>query len=180
MNAEERRKEILDCLTRAQGAISASSLAQQFGVSRQVIVQDIALLRAKGIGVDSLARGYMLQRAAPVQRIFKVQHADEDVETELNLIVDAGGAVADVFVSHKYYGTVRAEMNIRSRLQVRRFLEDITSGKSSLLKNVTAGYHYHTVTADNEETLDHIEGELRAHGFLAPLQDYEPQGVSKE
>lgn len=180
MTAEERRQEIFDCLTRAEGPLSASALAADFGVSRQVIVQDIALLRAKGVEIDALARGYQLKRSSDSQRIFKVQHADEDVETELNLIVDAGGTVADVFVSHKYYGTVRAEMNIRSRLQVRRFLEDITSGKSSLLKNVTAGYHYHTVIADSKETLDHIEEELRAHGFLAPLQDYEPQGVSKE
>lgn len=177
MKAEERREEILRRLTVAQTPLSASFLAGEFGVSRQVIVQDVALLRAKGIGVDSLARGYVLQKTAPVQRIFKIKHSDDEVANELNLIVDLGGSVEDVFVFHKYYGTVRAEMKIRSRLHVTRFLEDIASGKSSLLKNVTAGYHYHTVSADSTETLDLIEQELKKNGFLAPLQDFEPTGV---
>ena len=177
MRSEDRRQTLLDRLTLASEPISASLLAKELGVSRQVIVQDVALLRAKGVAVESLARGYLLTKKAPVQRIFKLIHTDDAVETELNLIVDAGGIVADVFVFHKYYGTVRADMDIRSRLDVRRFLSDIASGKSGLLKNVTGGYHYHTVTADRVEALDHIEQELRRYGFLAPLQEYEPKGV---
>ncbi|MBO5222765.1 MAG: transcription repressor NadR [Clostridia bacterium] len=177
MSSEDRRQALLDRLTLASAPLSATVLAGEFGVSRQVIVQDVALLRAKGVAVESLARGYLLTKKSPVQRIFKVIHTDDEVETELNLIVDAGGTVADVFVFHKYYGTVRADMDIRSRLDVRRFLSDIASGKSGLLKNVTAGYHYHTVTADREDSLDHIEQGLRERGFLAPLQEYEPSGV---
>ena len=69
-------------------------------------------------------------------------------------------------------------MDIKSRYHVKQFLDDIASGKSSLLKNVTSGYHYHTVLADSEETLDLIEKSLKEHGFLAPLQDYEPDGVN--
>jgi transcriptional regulator of NAD metabolism len=113
-----------------------------------------------------------------VQRVFKVQHSDEDVEKELNLIVDAGGVVEDVFIFHKFYGTVRAQMDIKSRYHVKQFLDNIATGKSSLLKNVTSGYHYHTVTADSEETLDLIEKSLQENGFLAPLQEYEPSGVN--
>lgn len=177
MNAETRRKGIVDCLISATKPVSASCLAEQFGVSRQVIVQDIAIIRASGLAVSSLARGYVLEKANACQRIFKIYHSDEDVEKELNLIVDAGGIVADVFVYHKFYGIVRGAMNIKSRLHVKRFLEDIASGKSSLLKNVTAGYHYHTIIADSEETLDLIEKNLRENGFLAPLQEYEPNGV---
>jgi len=180
MGSEERRQTLLDRLTLASEPLSASFLAKEFGVSRQVIVQDVALLRAKGVPVESFARGYVLKKRAPIQRIFKVLHTDEEVESELNLIVDSGGVVEDVFVFHKYYGTVRAEMGIRSRLDVRRFLSDIASGKSGLLKNVTAGYHYHTVTADHADALDHIEQELRRYGFLAPLQEYEPSGVIKQ
>jgi transcriptional regulator of NAD metabolism len=104
---------------------------------------------------------------------------DADVETELNLIVDAGGTVEDIFVYHKVYGTVRAQMGIKNRLQVKSFLESIASGKSSLLKNVTSGYHYHTVNADSAETLDVIEKQLNDHGFLAPLQEYEPNEITK-
>lgn len=178
MNGETRRKEIIARLADASAPVSASKLAEELGVSRQVIVQDVALIRASGQPIASLARGYVLEKPNQAQRVFKVQHSDEDVETELNLIVDAGGIVEDVFIFHKFYGTVRAQMDIKSRYHVKQFLENIATGKSSLLKNVTSGYHYHTVTADSEETLDLIEKSLQEHGFLAPLQEYEPSGVN--
>lgn len=178
MNGETRRKEIIARLTGASAPVSASKLAEAFGVSRQVIVQDVALMRAAGHPIASLARGYVLETPSQVRRVFKVQHSDEDTEKELNLMVDAGGIVDDVFVFHKHYGTVRAQLDIKSRYQVKEFMGNITNGKSSLLKNVTSGYHYHTVLADSEETLERIEKSLEEHGFLAPLQDYEPDGVN--
>lgn len=178
MSGEERRKEIVARLTGASAPVSASRLAEALGVSRQVIVQDVALLRAAGYSVASLARGYVLETPSQARRVFKVHHSDEDVKRELDLMVDAGGIVEDVFVFHKCYGIIRAPMGIKSRYHVKQFLDDIASGKSSLLKNVTSGYHYHTVLADSEETLDRIEDQLRREGFLAPLQDYEPDGVN--
>ncbi len=90
------------------------------------------------------------------------------------MIVDLGGRIQDVFVYHKVYGVVRADMNIRSRKDIRTFMEGIISGNSSLLKNVTSGYHYHTVFADDEQSLDVIQESLQNRGFLARLQDYEP------
>ncbi|MBQ9748338.1 MAG: transcription repressor NadR [Clostridia bacterium] len=179
MNGEMRRTEIINRLSGASKPISASVLAEAFGVSRQVIVQDIALLRAAGYAVTSMARGYVLRESVSFTRVFKVRHDDADVERELHLIVDAGGTVEDIFVYHKAYGTVRAPMGIKNRLQVQRFLADIASGQSSLLKNVTAGYHYHTVTAEKRETLDIIETSLRENGFLAPLQEYEPSEIKQ-
>ena len=179
MNGEARRNEILNRLPKAQSPISASAFAEAFGVSRQVIVQDIALLRATGSSITSLARGYVLEKTTALSRVFKVNHLDDDVERELNLIVDAGGTIEDIFVYHKVYGTVRAQMGIKNRLQVKSFLENIASGKSSLLKNVTSGYHYHTVSADSEEILDVIEKQLKENGFLAPLQEYEPNEIIK-
>ena len=101
-------------------------------------------------------------------------HSDDEVEEELSAIVDAGGHVKDVFVYHKGYGVLRADMNIKSRRDIKNYLEEISSGKSSLLKNVTSGYHYHTILADSEEILDAIQEELQQKGFLAKLQDYEP------
>ena len=178
MTGENRREEILARLAAASAPISASTLAESFGVSRQVVVQDVALLRAKGIEISSHARGYVLEKSKSCRRVFKVYHTDEDVERELNLIIDAGGTVEDVFVYHKVYGEVHAPMGLRTRVQVQRFLAEIASGKSSLLKNVTAGYHYHTVAADSTEILGLIEESLRQGGFLAPLQAYEPQKLS--
>ncbi len=175
MNGEARRSAIVRALETAQKPLSASTLAKMCGVSRQCIVQDIALLRSSGTAIDSLARGYQLPKSTAYRRVFKMIHSDEDVERELNCIVDAGGVVEDVFVFHKVYGKVRADMGIRTRVHVQSFLADIRSGKSSLLKNVTAGYHYHTVTAENEQTLDLIEQTLQSAGFLAPLKAYEPE-----
>ena len=179
MNALTRREKILERLDGAKEPISATALAKELGVSRQVIVTDVALLRAQGSDILSLARGYMLQKSTFSERAFKLHHSDEDVERELNIIVDLGGSVVDVFVYHRSYGLLRARMDIRSRLDVSRFLDDIRSGKSSLLKNVTSGYHYHTVRADSERTLDLIEQALKENGFLAPLQDHEPIDIKR-
>lgn len=174
MKGEERRKEILKRLSQAETPVSAAVLAAAYGVSRQIIVQDVALLRAQGAAIVSLSRGYRLEKSAACQRVYKTVHTDEDVERELNAIVDLGGIVEDVFVSHRVYGTIRAHMGIRSRMDVKRFVEGISAGKSSLLKNVTSNYHYHTVRADSQEILDLIEKRLEEEGFLAPLQDFEP------
>lgn len=174
MKGEERRKKILQILEESKKPLSGVALAKQFDVSRQIVVQDIALIRANGVDIMSTNRGYLLQVKNALSRVFKVVHTDEEVEEELNLIVDLGGKVEDVFVYHKIYDVVRAEMNIKSRMDVKKYMEGITSGKSSLLKNVTSGYHYHTVTAESVEILDLIQEQLQEKGFLARLQDYEP------
>ena len=174
MNGEERREKIIKMLTTGTNPIPGVALAKQFDVSRQVIVQDIALLRANGMNIFSTNRGYLIQKDSVASRVFKVYHSDDDVERELTTIVDLGGIIEDVFVYHKVYGVLRADMNIKSRMDIRRYMEEIATGKSSLLKNVTSGFHYHTILADSEEILDIIQEELGKQGFLAKLQDYEP------
>lgn len=174
MNGEKRREKIVQILKNAKKAIPGTSLAGELQVSRQVIVQDIALLRANGMDILSTNRGYLIQGNPVATRVFKVIHEDDEAEKELSCIVDLGGVVEDVFVYHKVYGVVRAEMNIKSRMDIRNYMKDIRSGKSSLLKNVTSGYHYHTIRAESEEILDLIQEELKQNGFLARLQDYEP------
>ena len=180
MKGEARRQGILKCLHDSKTPVSAGILSQQFGVSRQIIVKDVAQLRNEGVTISAYSRGYVLERESQVERVFKTIHSDEDVEKELNLIVDLGGAVEDVFVYHKFYNKVSAKMDIKSRLDVKNFLENIASGKSSLLKNITSGYHYHTVTAANEATLDFIQEKLRESGFLAKLQEHEPEELKSE
>lgn len=174
MNGNDRKSNIIKLLSESKTPISGSKLAKLAGVSRQVIVQDIALLRANGENIISTNQGYLLMERSEAERVFKMQHSDEQTEDELNLIVDYGGTVKDVFIYHKVYGTVKADMNIKKREDVRRYLEDIRCGKSGLLKNVTSGYHYHTVEAPSEAVLDIIMEKLRERGYLAALQDYEP------
>ncbi len=174
MSGEERREKIVELLASGTKPIPGVALAKQFDVSRQVIVQDIALIRANGMNIFSTNRGYLIQKDSVKSRVFKVVHSDEDVEKELTAIVDLGGIIEDVFVYHKVYGVLRADMNIKSRMDIKRYMQEIATGKSSLLKNVTSGFHYHTIRADREEILDMIQEELGRLGFLAKLQDYEP------
>lgn len=166
MTGSDRRQEILKNIKESDRPVSGSKLAKDYDVSRQVIVQDIALLRASGYDIISTNRGYVLEGQTCAERVFKVRHTDEQLETELYTIVDLGGQVKNVMVNHKVYGHIEAELGITSRRKVKEFLADIESGKSTPLKNITSDYHYHTVTADSEETLGMIEEELRKLGFL--------------
>ena len=166
MTGSDRRQEILKNIKESDRPVSGSKLAKDYDVSRQVIVQDIALLRASGYDIISTNRGYVLEGQTCAERVFKVRHTDEQLEMELCTIVDLGGQVKNVMVNHKVYGHIEAELGITSRRKVKEFLADIESGKSTPLKNITSDYHYHTVTADSEETLGMIEEELRKLGFL--------------
>lgn len=174
MSGEARRKQIVQMLAQSDRPIPGVALAEKFEVSRQVIVQDIALIRANGVDIFSTNRGYLVHQQKQTNRVFKVIHEDEDVEDELTTIVDYGGQIKDVFVYHKVYGVVRAELNIKSRMDIANYMKEIKSGKSTLLKNVTSGYHYHTILAETENLLDLIQEKLQEKGYLAKLQDYEP------
>lgn len=180
MSGEERRENLLAILHAAKQPVSGTSLAKQLGVSRQVVVQDIALLRAKKQEIVSTYRGYLIGSAPLSQRIFKVHHSDEEIEEELNLFVDFGGKVEDVFIYHRIYNVIRVEMGLKSRRDVQQYLDGLKSGVSKSLKNITDGYHYHTITAESEEILDQIQQELHKRGFLARLRDYEPVDFWKE
>ncbi len=174
MNGQLRREKIIDILSKSDTPVSGVALAKQLNVSRQVIVQDIALIRAASYDIYSTNRGYVIRGGKEHTRIVKVKHSNADVETELNAIVDMGGWVKDVFVYHKVYGVVKAELNLHSRRDIKDYMEEINNGNSSLLMNVTSGYHYHTIVAQDEKTLDIIQDELARLGFLAKLQEYEP------
>ena len=174
MKGNERRKKIIQMLSESEKPISGRELADALQVSRQVIVQDMALLRAQEHDITSTNLGYSLLKQDKVRRVFKVMHTDEQVGEELSLIIDYGGVVEDVFIYHKVYGIVGADLLIRCRKDIEAFLQDLAAGKSGLLKNVTSNYHYHTVSAPTEKLLDLIQQQLMEKGFLAKLQDYEP------
>lgn len=165
MKAESRRKEIANLLVSEHLPISGTTLSKKFGVSRQIIVQDISVLKAAGYEILSTHNGYI---APTKERVFKLYHSTEQTEDELNLIVDLGGTIVDVFVWHKVYGKVTANLNIFSRLHVKQFIEGVRGGKSTELMNITGGYHYHTVRAESEEILDKIEKALKERNYIVP------------
>ncbi|MCI6676651.1 MAG: transcription repressor NadR [Clostridiales bacterium] len=168
MNGTERRQEILKRIQQSSSPVSGTELAKTFHVSRQVIVQDIALLRANDDNILSTNKGYFYNCTARASRTFHVYHKDNDILDELTTIIDFGGNIVDVFVSHEVYGQLRAELNIHTRKKAIDFANNIKNGNSIPLNNITSGYHYHTVTADSEQTLDQIEEELRKKQYLVP------------
>ena len=181
MNGAERRGAIVRELHEAMRPVSGRALAQAVGVSRQVVVQDIALLRADGHDIVATSRGYVLREAdgATVPtRLIKVHHTLDELGDELNTIVDLGGTVLNVMVNHRVYGAITADLDVRSRRDVERYLEGIRSGKSFPLMTVTSGYHFHRIAADSEEALDEIEAALAAKGYLAEVLPYEQDVVA--
>ena len=155
MTTAQRREEILALLNQADAPIAAKDLAARFGVSRQVIVQDLAVIRASRPNIISTNRGYIRQ--------------------ELNLIVDHGGRVKNISISHRVYGRITAEMDIRSRQDVQEFLQALAGGASTVLSTATDGYHYHLVEAATPDRLDLIGQALQDADFLAPLQPWEKE-----
>ena len=168
MKTTERRNAIANFLLAENRAVSGGELSEKFGVSRQIIVQDITVLKGSGYDILSTHNGYVIQKSPLKERVFKLYHTTDQTEDELSLIVDLGGTVADVFVWHKVYGKVIAPLNIFSPLQVKQFIEGVRTGKSSELMNITGGYHYHTVRAESEEILDKIGNALNEKGYIAP------------
>ncbi|MDQ0203612.1 transcription repressor NadR [Pectinatus haikarae] len=173
MTGEERRKIIIDAIKNSNEPLSGGALGKLTGVSRQVVVQDIALLRAQEYPVLATNRGYIFSTAHKFTRILKMQHSNEQTEDELKTIVDLGGTVVDVMINHRVYGKMLARLNIHSRRDVNNFMQDIKMGKSTPLMNITSGYHFHTVSADSQEALAEIESALHKKGYLAEILPYE-------
>ena len=175
-SGDARRERILEALRGAEGPLSGGELAETCGVSRQVVVTDIALLRTRGEKIVSTNRGYVLLAAeVPTRpmRLFKCRHSPEQTADELTCIVDLGGRVEDVFVNHRVYGKVSSELGIGSRRDVGRFMDELASGVSAPLMEVTSGYHFHHVSAEGDEVLDEIESALASRGYLVEPTDYE-------
>ena len=173
MTGEERRKEIMDILSSALKPVSGASLAYMFQVSRQIIVQDIALLLAENKNIISTNRGYMLYQSTQNQnihrRIFEISHTKEQILEEFYLIVDSGGTILNVSVDHELYGLIEASLFISNRADAQDFVKKMASCKDKPLNSLTGNIHYHTIEARNEEILDTIEALLKEKGFLISL-----------
>lgn len=169
LTGEERRRELIHVLELSDKAVSGTDLAKQFEVSRQVIVQDIALLRATNKKILSTNKGYILFRddeKVKAKRIVCVTHKDTDILKEFECIVDCGAKVLDVVVEHEIYGQVSVDLLIQNRQDAINFVEQLKNCKSRSLSCLTDGVHYHTLEADNEAMLDHAEAALKEAGFL--------------
>ena len=193
--SEARRASLLDALRSADAPVSGGQLANTLNVSRQIIVQDIALLREAGANIVATTKGYVLADTAqnatqtmthnaaeqPAMRLdepartFKLHHEVEQTRDELQTIIALGGRVHNVSISHRAYGRITAPLEIADQADIERFIHDIESGKSSPLSTATSGYHYHLVSAPSNEALEAIGRALADKGFLAPLLPHEQE-----
>ena len=168
MNAAQRRESILKRLSGAEAPVSASALAALLGVSRPIVVGDVALLRAGGTQIDATPRGYQLHPAEKgYTAILACVHSTEDeMRTELYTVVDQGGIVVDVAVENPLYGELRGNLNLASRYDVDHFIQQASDTPECLLSRMTGGVHLHTLSCPTPEAFRRIEAALDAKGLL--------------
>ena len=166
MNSEQRRAAILERLKQTDKPVSATALAGELDVSRQIIVGDVALLRAMGESVVATARGYVMAHPHGVERKVVCCHAPEDMERELNLMVDYGCTVEDVVVEHAVYGQISGRLDVSSRYDVGEFIRRVSAGNAKPLSDLTAGIHIHTLRCPDEQAFERLLTALREAGFL--------------
>lgn len=167
MNAQSRRNGIMEVLQSAETPTSASALAKQFNVSRQIIVGDVALLRASGADISATPKGYVLarERGGILRRVACV-HNGEEITRELNICVDHGCCVLDVVVEHPIYGQLAGQLQLSTRYDVSQFVESISQDKAHSLSELTDGVHLHTLRCPDEAAFQRVREELDAAGFL--------------
>ena len=167
MQAEQRRQAILNLLKTETGPVSAAALAARFSVSRQIIVGDIALLRAAGEDISATPRGYVIRRApAGLVRQVACRHDAGEMESELNAMVDQGCTVLDVIVDHPIYGQLTGPLQLSSRYDVTQFIARCAQADAQPLSNLTEGIHLHTLSCPSEDAFQRVRTALHAMGVL--------------
>lgn len=168
MNAAQRREQILARLAEAAAPVSASALAGELGVSRQIVVGDVALLRAGGAAIDATPRGYQMHPAAQGYTgiLACVHRTAEEMRRELYTVVDHGGVMVDVAVENALYGELRGNLNLASRYDMDAFLRQAEHSPECLLSRMTGGVHLHTLRCPDEAAFRRIEAALDAAGLL--------------
>ena len=167
LNAKERRQAILEQLKRAEKPVSATALARQYGVSRQIIGGDVALLRAGGEPISATPRCYVLDREGDgLLHTVAVRHQDREMERELLICVDNGCTVLDVVVEHPVYGQLVGQLQVASRYDVEQFINRVRSGSARPLSGLTGGIHLHRLRCPSEEAYHRVCRQLDEAGFL--------------
>lgn len=170
LDGNARRKAIIDYLDQKSAPANGTELAGLFGVSRQVIVQDIALLRAENRNILSTNKGYVLyhpqEKRSGCTAVLMVRHTREQTLDEMCTILDYGGSMLDVFVDHDLYGQIRADLCISDRKDAEEFCTKLEKSKSRPLNVLTEGCHYHTIVAPSAKALELIKAELKQKGML--------------
>ena len=175
MDANTRKSQILDEISIASVPVSAAALAGRFGVSRQVIVSDVALLRALGHEITATSRGYVLASKLQDKNQYfgKIvsRHAAADAAAELYAIVDMGGTVVNVIIEHDLYGEITGGLNLKTRDDVDLFISRLNSSRDKLLLELSHhGVHLHTIACRDKSHFDDIVRVLKAKKLLFQIE----------
>lgn len=168
MNSEDRRSSIEKFLKNAQSPIKGEEFSKNLGVTRQVIVKDIAILRASGINIIATPKGYILSDKTQngIKSVIAVNHSAEEIQDELETIVKFGGIIEDVIIEHKLYGEIRGILMIKTMYDVQNFMEKLKKYKNEPLSILTGGVHLHTIIADDQVSLNNILAALKEKQYL--------------
>lgn len=169
MNGEERREYIFKMLHESDKALSGSYISKTLGVSRQVVVGDIALLRASGKEIISTPKGYILNNIKDDRYIIKTiacKHDKNCTKEELNTIVDEGGVIINVIVEHDVYGQITGDLYLTSRRDVQHFISKLSDESITPLSKLTDGIHLHTIKCKDEDVFENIIQKLNKKGYL--------------
>jgi transcriptional regulator of NAD metabolism len=166
--ADKRRRQMIEWMRSHLVPVQGSEIAAHFRVSRQCVVQDVAILRAGGTDILATPQGYRWPENAAhsVRAILACRHTPERTEEELQILVDHGVHILDVMVEHPLYGELRGPLMIQSRADLQDFIVKVKYTKAMLLLSLTGGIHLHTVEAPREEMISRARAKLRARGFL--------------
>lgn len=166
----ERRQLLLHWLQTENKPLTGGELASRTNVSRQVIVQDISLLKAKNEPILATSQGYVYLKAPGErknhERIIVAFHSPEQTKEELYLIVDHGVTIKDVKIEHPVYGDLTASVMVSTRAEVDDFIQKVKETKAAYLSQLTDGTHLHTLEADSIEKLDAACSALKKAGML--------------
>ncbi|OPJ54532.1 transcription repressor NadR [Clostridium oryzae] len=169
MTPKDRRDFILDIFLKDDTPQKGNKLAVELGVTRQVIVKDIAILRAEGNNIIATPEGYIIPKTVrkTIKRMIAVNHSKDDIEEELKIIIKYGAIIEDVIVEHPVYGEIKGMLMIKSLKDLENFIKRFNSKNAEPISGLTGGIHIHTIDAENESVIDDIKEELRLKGFLA-------------
>jgi transcriptional regulator of NAD metabolism len=170
MNHLERRANILQILAQSEGCVPAAALAAHFGVTRQIIVSDIAILRANGKKILATSRGYSLSQTPDSGLLESVAccHRIDQIRDEFYAVVDNGGSVLSVVVEHPLYGQISADLNIRSRYDADEFIAKAEQANANQLCDLTDGFHFHMIRVPDKAAFQRITDALNRLGILVP------------
>lgn len=169
MNADERRQRLIKILKSSNEPLKGGKLAEMLSVSRQVIVQDIAIIRAKGFEIIATSQGYIVYDKIYIEKTIKCKNhkSPQEIYDELKTIVDMGGTIKDVIANHPTYGEIKTDLNIESNRDINEFMDKVAKNEFKQLSTLTEHEHIHTITAKNEDIINDILDELDKKKILS-------------